>query len=243
MNAGSTPGAEPPDLSVVLMAYDEVACFDTTAAELLAALRQLGKSFELVVVDDGSRDGTGAAADALATANPEVRVLHHPVNLGLGGVYRTGFETARGDLVTFFPADGQFPASILADFVPQMAGLDLVLGVIPERKRPLPGRVLSFVERAAYRMLLGPMPPFQGVFMVRRELLARLPLRSRGRGWAVVMEMVLGARDAQARIESVPTPFRPRLSGASKVNNPRTILANLGQLLGLAAARALRRRW
>ena len=94
------------------------------------------------------------------------------MNLGLGGVYRTGFERATGDLVTFFPADGQFPASILHAFYPLAAGHELVLGYLPQRDGSLLARGLSAAERVLYRALFGPMPRFQGVFMVRRTLLA-----------------------------------------------------------------------
>jgi hypothetical protein len=77
------------------------------------------------------------------------------------------------------------------------------------------------------------MPRYQGVFMVRREVLARLPLETGGRGWGVVMEMVLRIHRAGHRVVSVPTELRPRLSGHSKVNNLRTIWINLRQAVEL----------
>jgi hypothetical protein len=77
------------------------------------------------------------------------------------------------------------------------------------------------------------MPRFQGIMMIRRELLRDIPLSSTGRGWAVVMEFILKAARAGARIDSVPTTVRPRSHGESKVNNWRTIVANLRQLLTL----------
>jgi hypothetical protein len=93
--------------------------------------------------------------------------------------------------------------------------------------------LLSIVERVLYRVLLGPMPRFQGIMMIRRQLLHEIPLSSTGRGWAVVMEFILKAARAGARIDSVPTTVRPRSHGESKVNNWRTIVANLRQLLTL----------
>jgi dolichol-phosphate mannosyltransferase len=224
------------ELSVVVMAYDEVANLEAAVAELRSALAALGRSFEIVVVDDGSRDGTGAIADRLAAADPSVRAVHHPENRGLGGVYRTGFAEARGDLVTFFPADGQFPPSILSDFVRASQRADLVLGYVPNRRgRPLAARALSAAERLLYRALFGRLPRFQGILMFRRALLDGVRLSSEGRGWAVLLELVIRAVRSGCRTASVATPLRPRAAGASKVGNWKTIRSNLAQVLALRA--------
>lgn len=221
-----------PRLSVVVLAYDEERNLEAAVAELVGELRRLDATWELVIIDDGSRDGTGALADRLAAGEPGMRVVHHERNLGLGGGYRTGFAEARGEYLTFFPADGQFPATILGDFLPCMEEADLVLGYLPDRPGSV-GRALSAAERLAYRAVVGRMPRFQGIFMIRRALLDELPLRSQGRGWAVVMELILRADRAGYRLVSLPTQVRPRMSGQSKVNNVRTIAANLRQLLAL----------
>lgn len=222
-----------PDLTVVLMTYNECVTVAPVAAELRSALDALGRPWELLIVDDGSTDGSGVVAERLAVEDRRVRVVTHAVNGGLGAVYRTGFAAARGRHVTFFPADGQFPAEILLAFRPAMDQADLVLGYLPERRGAAMSRLLSAAERIVYRVLLGPMPRFQGVLMYRRELVGAIPLRSEGRGWAVVMEFVLRASRGPYRIVSLPTAVRPRTAGRSKVNNFRTIAANLRQILPL----------
>jgi dolichol-phosphate mannosyltransferase len=214
------------------MGFNEAGNLEEVVREIRASLGRLGRRAEILVVDDGSTDGTGAIADGLASTLPDVRVVHHVPNGGLGAVYRTGFAQARGDLITFFPADGQFPASILEAFVPAMDGHDLVMGYVP-RRDSLVGRVLSGAERIAYRVLLGPMPRFQGVFMVRRAALARVRLHSEGRGWAIVMELLARAARSGWRMKSLPTTIRPRRSGVSKVQNARTIWSNLLQVVAL----------
>lgn len=215
------------------MAFNEAASLAVVVLEIVSVLDKAGQPFEIVIVDDGSTDGTGAIADQLAKEIPHVRVIHHETNRGLGGVYRSGFAQARGDYVTFFPADGQFPAEIIEQFLPLMEDVDMVLGYLPERKGSLVARGLSAVERALYRLLLGPLPKFQGVLMFRRALLDELMLKSSGRGWAVLMELIIRASRRGYRIVSVPTQVRPRISGRSKVNNLPTIWANLQQLITL----------
>ena len=225
-------GRSTPRLSVVVMAFNEAASLEPVVREVRATLDVLGLPGEILIVDDGSTDGTGAVAEGLAGDVRDVRVLHHEVNRGLGGVYRTGFRQARGELISFFPADGQFPASILETLVPAIEGHEIVLGYVV-RRDSIHGRVLSAMERAVYRVMLGKLPRFQGVFLVRREALARIELRSDGRGWAIVMEMLVRAVRSGWRTRSLPTPMRARLSGASKVQNVRTVWSNLRQLFEL----------
>jgi glycosyltransferase involved in cell wall biosynthesis len=222
-----------PAITVVVMAYNEQETLESTCQELLSALTRTGLAAELLVVDDGSTDGTGEIAKAIAEQDSRVRVIHHTPNRGLGGVYRTGFSEARGSYVTFFPADGQFPAIILEQFLPHMAQHDLVLGYLQRGTRSLVAETLSTGERALYRLLLGPMPRFQGIVMFRRTLLAEHALLSSGRGWAVLMEFIVRCARSKRRIISVPTAVRPRTHGVSKVNNLRTIWSNLFQVLAL----------
>lgn len=213
------------------MAFDEASSLEAFVEELRPPLHSLDAGGEILIVDDGSRDRTGEIADRLAT-DARIRVVHHGANGGLGAVYRTGLAEAAGDYVTFFPADGQFEPAILAAFLPSMADLDLLLGYV-DRSDSLAGRVLSAAERLLYRVLLGPLPRFQGVFMVRRAKVERLRLQSKGRGWAIVMELLIRASRSGWRIRSVPIPLRPRRAGRSKVNNVRTVVANLRQVLAL----------
>ncbi len=108
---------------------------------------------------------------------------------------------------------------------------DMVLGYIPRRPGMVLSRMLSLLERLLYRALFGSLPTFQGVLMFRRVLLEHIELESRGRGWAVLMEFIIRAARGGYRVTSIPTECRPRFAGQSKVNNFRTIGANLIQVL------------
>lgn len=221
------------DVSIIVMAYNEAATLTQVLAEIHAAMRLSSYSYEVVIIDDGSTDGTGRIADDLACAHRGVRVLHHPVNLGLGEVYWSGFRAASGELLTFLPADGQFSPAVVTRFASCAQGADLVLGYLPGMKRTPVARVLSAAERLLYRLMFGRLPRFQGVMMIRRTLLAGLGLQLHGRGWGVVMELIVRASRAGKLIVNEPTELRPRLSGRSKVNNLRNIRANLSQALAL----------
>jgi len=222
-----------PRLTVVLMAFNEAASLAPVAREIHDEAERLGATYELLIVDDGSSDSSGAIADGLAAELSHTRVVHHQGNQGLGSVYRTGFAEARGELVTFFPADGQFAATIIAQYLDAIDDHDLILGTLPERRDSLLARGLSFAERLLLRALFGHFPRFQGIVMFRRKLLDGMALASRGRGWTVLMEFILRAERSGARIKNVPITLRPRRSGASKVNNLRSIASNLQQVLAL----------
>ncbi|MCI0521487.1 MAG: glycosyltransferase [Chloroflexi bacterium] len=221
------------EISVVVMTYNEAATLAETTREILEVLTSLNLPHDILIVDDGSADGSREIADQLASAHPAVRAIHHPTNQGLGGVYRSGFAQAQGQVISFFPADGQFPAAILAEFYSHMASADLVLGYLPQREASIISKSLSFLERLLYRLLFGHLPRFQGVLMFRRALLEGILLRSQGRGWAVLLEFILRSVRRGCRVVSLPTALRPRRSGRSKVNNLRTIASNLQQAFQL----------
>ena len=222
-----------PEITVNVFAWNEVETTTRTLDEIRDVLVGMKVDFEIIFIDDGSTDGTSEAADEYAAKDPRVRVVHHGENKGVGPVYRTGFTEARGRFMTFFPADGQFPAEIIAKFHPLMDGKDMVLGYIPHRKGSIVGPILSRLERVLYRLFFGPIPRFQGILMFRRALLDGMNLRSEGRGWAVLMEFIMRATRAKVRMVSVPTTMRERTAGVSKVNNFANIKANLQQVIKL----------
>jgi glycosyltransferase involved in cell wall biosynthesis len=222
-----------PTVTVVVMAYNEMETVEATVLEIVDALKAIEGRHELIVVDDGGTDGTGAIADRMASTIPWIRVIHHHPNAGLGGVYRTGFAEARGEFLTFFPADGQFPATIIHAFRDAITDVDFVLGYLRDQRMGWFGRLMSTTERGLYSVLFGRFPRFQGIFMCRTAALRTLPLRSTGRGWAVVMELLLRADRAGLLMVSRPTTIRPRTAGRSKVHNFRTIVSNTRQMLAL----------
>src|SRR5438876_1143511 len=105
-------------LSLVIPAYNEAAGIGQAIREADDALCQLGVSYEILVVDDGSRDGTAQAVCAASCSLPHVRLLSHPRNCGYGKALCTGFEAARGIRVAFTDADCQFDLADLSRLLP-----------------------------------------------------------------------------------------------------------------------------
>lgn len=226
-------GASGTDISIIVMAYNEVATLKGVLDEIEGVMTETSYTYEVIIVDDGSSDGTDRVADVAAHESASTRVVHHSPNLGIGEVYRSGFESAKGEFLTFLPADGQFPASIVAEFAERMGQADLVLGYLPGMKRSFVALALSRIERLLYRCLFGLLPHFQGIMMFRHALLAELGVTLGGRGWGVLMDIIVRSVRSEKVIVSVPTQLRARVDGKSKVNNLRSVRANLVQALAL----------
>lgn len=221
------------DISIIIMAYNEELAVTGVLRELDEEMARSPFTYEIVLVDDGSTDRTESCARSYAQAAAHMRVISHPVNRGIGEVYRTGFGAAQGRLISFLPADGQFPARLIREFASLMASHDLVMGYIPQHKRSIAGSLLSRVERLLYAVLFGRLPPFQGILMFKNGAIESLGVQVGGRGWQMLMDLVVRAQRAGYRMTSVPHELRERTAGASKVTNLRHVWANLRQALAI----------
>jgi glycosyltransferase involved in cell wall biosynthesis len=135
-------------------AYNEQGGIRDTLVELSAVLGALGRPFEVIVVNDGSRDDTAAQAASV----PGVRVISHPVNIGYGNALKTGILNARHEWIGIIDADGTYPCQDLPRLLEQMdKGFNMVVGErsnIHEHDRPLKN-VMRRIYKASIRFLAG----------------------------------------------------------------------------------------
>jgi len=144
-------------LSIVLPAYNEEAVITNSVRSCLQTAERLGLSVQVLVVDDGSRDRTGAIVDALAAADPRVVALHHASNRGYGATMVSGFNAAQGELLFFMDSDGQFDVADIAKllkYAEQQPG-QVVLGYREHRRDPLPRLFFSWGWKQIVRVVLG----------------------------------------------------------------------------------------
>src|SRR5436190_5200994 len=121
-------------LSVVLPAHNEEEAIAATVHEVIETLSAWMLDFEIIVVDDGSQDETGAIVDTMSKTHPCIKVIHHPVNKGYGAALVSGFESASRDLTFFMDSDGQFDIHDLAQFLLLIEEYDAVLGYRIDRQ-------------------------------------------------------------------------------------------------------------
>jgi len=115
-------------LSVIMPAHNEEEAIAHTVHEVIDTLTTWMQDFEVIVVDDGSRDRTGVILDTIAEVHTCLRVIHHPVNRGYGAALVSGFEAVTKDLAFFMDSDGQFDIHDLECFFPFIGEFDAVLG-------------------------------------------------------------------------------------------------------------------
>lgn len=122
-------------LSVVLPAYNEETVIAGTIARCVETLSALAPDYEIIVVDDGSRDRTGEIAGELAAANPRVRVVRNKPNRGYGGALIAGFQAVTKQLTFFMDSDGQFDIADIAELLRyREQGYRAVLGYREHRR-------------------------------------------------------------------------------------------------------------
>lgn len=118
----------PRSLSVILPAYNEEALIADTISHVMSTLSSWMQNFEVIVVNDGSKDRTGEIVADLATYDRRIRLVNHPVNKGYGAALVTGFESVTKELAFFMDSDGQFDIRDLARFFPFIEEYGAVLG-------------------------------------------------------------------------------------------------------------------
>ncbi len=124
-----------PALSIVLPAYNEEGNIERAVREAVAAAAAITTTHEIVVVNDGSRDGTARILAGLSQEmGPTLRIIEHPVNFGYGVSLRDGFRASRGDLVFYTDSDNQFDLGELKDLLPLMKDHEVVLGYRLDRQ-------------------------------------------------------------------------------------------------------------
>ncbi|MBL9107005.1 MAG: glycosyltransferase family 2 protein [Myxococcales bacterium] len=137
-------------VSILIPLFDERESIPEMHAQVTAACTALGKPYEVLFIDDGSRDGSGAALDALVAEDPRIRVVHFRRNFGKSSALSAGFERVRGQIVLTLDADLQDDPAMIPDFVARIeAGADLLSGWKQKRNDPLdktlPSRIFNGV--------------------------------------------------------------------------------------------------
>ena len=212
-------------ISIVIPAYNEesgIAEIVERVLDVRDSLAEVGiTGFELLVVDDGSRDKTALITGELAEENPALRLISHPTNKGYGAALKTGFTNATGDLIGFLDADGTYPP----EFFPQLCeaalnGADLVIGsrmAGADSEMPVTRRVgnLFFANLLSVVSNQRVSDSASGMRVFKREILQRIyPLPD---GLNLTPVMSTRAVHEGIKMAEVPIPYSERV-GRSKLS-------------------------
>ena len=230
----ATPGADPipasarvPYLSYFFPAHNEEANLEGLVLEALGTLPRIADTFEIIAVNDGSKDRTREIADRLAAEHPGiVRAIHHERNRGYGGALRSGFEASRFDLLCFTDGDRQFRVADLARLTARMAEPDrpdVVAGYRIKRADPFIRIAYARTYKLANRIFFG--------LRVRDvdcacKLFTRASLqgvRVESGGAFFSAELLIRTRNLGRSIVEVGIPHYPRTAGSPTGARPAVI--------------------
>jgi len=203
----------PPDLSVVVPFYDEEAAAFAVVDELCRSMAARGGAWEVILVEDGSRDGTALELERVRAAWPQCRVLRMGRNQGQGGALLAGIRAAQAPIIAMMDGDGQNVPEDLAFLLPLLAGADLVVGMRTARHDSWLRRRISRFANAVRGRLLGDRLSDAGCALkvFRREVAdVFFPLRMLNPFMPAI------AVGAGFRVAEFPVRHRDRRSGRSK---------------------------
>jgi glycosyltransferase involved in cell wall biosynthesis len=217
-----------PALSYFFPAHNEEENLRPLVEEAMEVLPGIAGTWEVVIVDDGSRDATPSIADALAAAHPGiVRAVHHPTNLGYGAALRSGLGVARHELVAFTDGDRQFRVADLARLTARLAEADrpdVVVGYRIRRADPLVRTVYARLYRLANRIFFGlrVRDVDCACKLFRRDALAGLRVESGGAFFSA--ELLIKLRESGRTVVEVGVPHYPRTAGSATGARPSVVL-------------------
>jgi len=223
-------------VSIVLPAYNEEIIIGKTVHACIETAEHFCPNVEVLVVNDGSRDGTGAVLDTLAHENAAVRPLHHVVNRGYGAALLTGFGAAQGDYLFFMDSDGQFAIEDIALLLRQEVAQPGVV-VLGYRKH----RQDSFMRRLnawGWKRLVGIVLGLHGIrdidcaFKLFPTRLVQV-CNVTAQGAMVNTELLVKLRKMRVPMVQLPVRHFPRVHGSATGANLRVIVKAFQEMIRL----------
>ena len=234
---------ERPELSVILPAYNESHIIEETLGRVDSAVRQTGLRYEIVVVDDGSMDGTKRKVANYANNNGHVKVVGYKRNIGKGHAIKTGFQCAKGNSVIFIDSDLDIDPQLILRYFEALIHGDIVIGSKwhPQSsvEIPLVRRMLSHAFNVLARLLTGVRlrDTQTGLKAVRKKVLERVFSRLTVKRYAYDVELLAVANLYGLRIVEMPVDIR-----VGGLFNPKEVWRMFVDLLGIAY-RLRARKW
>jgi len=203
-------------ISVAMPAYNEEENIAGMIEDVVTVMEPRFDDYEIIVVDDGSRDRTAEVVREMITRYPQVRLVQHPVNQGYGAAVYTGLTSATKDLVFFTDSDRQFVLEEIDRLLPHLAHADLVIGYRAPRRDPFIRRLNGWGWTWLVNILFGYVSrDVDCAFkLMRREVVETVCPKVRSRGATFSAEFLVRAKRAGFRIREVPVSHRPRVAGS-----------------------------
>lgn len=220
--------------TLVIFCYNEAGTVAHVITEALLAGQHLAAkaTFEVLVVDDGSIDGSATIIDQLATQHPQIAVVRHPTNRGIGPALISGYRYARYENVCAIPADGQFNIQELYPF--STFGADEIISFYRPEKTGYERyrKILTWVNLTLNYLLLGlKMKDVNWVKAYKKKQLGSLPLYIESS--LLESEVCAKLKHMGIKIREYPSTYLPRQAGTPKGGSLKTLFAAAKEIIKL----------
>jgi glycosyltransferase involved in cell wall biosynthesis len=220
-------------ISAFFPAYNDAMTIASVVIATAGTLEQITSEYEIIVVDDGSRDGTPEMLGELLKLYPNrLRVVRHPVNRGYGGALKTGIASARHDWIFYSDGDAQYDVRELLLLAPLASdSVDAVNGYKIYRSDPMYRKVIGACYNQFVRFAFGiRIRDVDCDFrLMRRSLFDNIELKSNS--GTICVEMVKKMQDSGCRFTEVPVHHFHRSVGRSQFFRPRWLLKTFRDLM------------
>lgn len=226
-------------LSVFFPAYNEEANIANTVKKASDVLQKLPlKKYEIIIVNDGSKDRTGQVADELARKNNNIRVIHHNPNRGYGEALKSGFVNAKYDWIAFTDSDGQFDFSEITNFIEKQeeTNADLVIGYYRQRQVSLFTKITTkvFWEPVVFVLFGLHVKDIDCAFkLISKKVIDTISPLEAKKGAFISSELLVKAKKAGFKIVEEGITHHARLAGRSTGRNLDVIIQSYLDLFKL----------
>lgn len=214
------------ELSLFFPAYNEEANLEETVEKAIPVLKEVAHKFELIIVDDGSKDRTGEIADKLAKKYSFIRVIHHHPNKGYGEALKSGFYNAKYEWIVFTDSDGQLDFSEVTKLIEVKDGVDIVAGYRLNRQDSVIRKLFGFGWTMLANLLLGiNVRDVDCAFkLINKKVIETIPHLESTRGGMISPELLGRARKAGFKIKEVGVHHYSRTKGKQSGAELKVIL-------------------
>ncbi len=223
------------NLSVFFPLFNEEGNVETLVKKAIDVLETLKLEYEVILVNDGSTDGTGEAVEKLVSENPRIKAINHPKNLGYGEALKSGFYNAKYETIVYTDGDGQFDFSEITKFLEKIKDYDLVIGYRIKRRDPMfrilfkKGWKLSLLT--FFGLTLKDVDC--GFKMIKRKVLEKIPHLESSRGAMINAELAIKTKKYGFKVTQTGVSHYPRLSGKPTGAGIKVIVKSFLDLLRL----------
>lgn len=232
------------ELSLFFPAYNEEENLEETVEKAIPVLKSIAEKYELIIINDGSKDKTGEVAKKLQQKYPYIRIITHNPNRGYGAALKSGFYNSKFEWIVFIDADGQFDFSEITKFIEKQreTNADLVIGFYFKRAVPFVRILGSKAWELAVFLLFGMKVTDTdcGFKMFRKEVFKKIPKLESERGPFITSEYLTKAKQAGFKFAEVGVHHYPRVGGAATGFSLKVILSGLSDLIRLKFRKTLR---